>query len=193
MLGMNTFLQKSVIRLRQQFAVLAPLSASLWASLLLAIAVAAPGMAAADPLHSVKGSLLWRHEFSGWLFPTDVAGLQREGFPYQLDGGDSAGVRYLGPAGSGIALEIRILLENEAVAPLEGTAFAPAAAPEIRGTRATTSADGKVVSRYLLRWQAWTVLIVAEAPAGVATAQATLDVAVEALPWRSLGSVERLH
>jgi hypothetical protein len=37
------------------------------------------------------------------------------------------------------------------------------------------------------------VLIVAEAPAGVATAQATLDAAVEALPWHSLGSAERLH
>ena len=72
------------------------------------------------------------------------------------------------------------------MAPLEGTAFAPAAASEVRGTRATTSAEGKVVTRYLLRWQAWTVRIVAEAPAGVATAQASLDAAVEALPWRSV-------
>jgi hypothetical protein len=197
MLGMNTFLKKSSIRLRQQLAVLAPLSASLlaslWAPLLLAIAVAAPGMAAADPLHSVKGSLLWRHEFSGWLFPTDVAGLQREGFPYQLDGGDSAGVEYAAPGGAGIELEIQVLLGTDLPAPMEGVPYAPTTATDKQGTRVATVENGKLLVRYLVFWQAWAVRIIAKVPADTENAAAKLDAAVDALSWGSLGASERLH
>ncbi len=159
----------------------------------LVIWVALPSLTAADPLHSVSGTQVWRHEFSGWLFPTEVAGLQREGLPFQLDGGDSAGIRYLGPAGTGLALEIHILVGNDAPGPMEGTPFAPATAPEIHGTRVMTNTEGNAVIYYLLRWQSWTVSIVGQAPNGVASAQTILDAAVEALPWRSLGSSERLH
>ena len=164
-----------------------------WTPLLLAIAVSVPGMAAADPLHSVGGSSLWRHEFSGWLFPVEMAGLQRVGYPYQLDGGDSAGVEYVAPGGAGIDLEIHVLLGSDLPAPMEGAAYAPTTAADKQGTRIAVVENGKLVVRYLVFWQAWAVRIVAKVPADTDNAAGKLDAAVDALPWTSLGSVERLH
>lgn len=181
MLGMKAFLQTLAIRLRQ----LVPL--------LLVVAMAAPDMAAADPLHSVNGSSLWRHEFSGWLFPAEVAGLQRAGFPYQLDGGDSAGVEYVAPAGVGIELEIQVLLGTDLPAPMEGAPYAPSTSADKQGKRVATVEDGKLVARYLVFWQSWAVRIIAKVPADTENAAAKLDAAVDALPWGSLGASERLH
>lgn len=178
---MNTFLQTLGIRLRQ----LVPL--------LLVVAMAAPGMADADPLHSVNGSLLWRHEFSGWLFPKEVAGLQRVGYPYQLDGGDSAGVEYVAPGGGGIELEINVLLGTDLPRPMEGGPYAPATSADKQGKRVATVENGKLVARYLVFWQAWAVRIIAKVPADTENAAAKLDAAVDALPWGSLGASERLH
>lgn len=193
MWSMNALLQKLVAGLRLPLVDLAPTSASLWAALLLATVLAVPGVVVADPLHSVSGSSLWRHEFSGWLFPTEVAGLQRAGFPYQLDGGDSAGVEYAAPAGNGIELEINVLLGTDLPGPMEGVPYAPTTATDKQGTRVATVENGKLVARYLVFWQSWAVRIVAKVPADTENAAAKLDAAVDALPWGSLGASERLH
>lgn len=190
---MNALLQKLVAGLRLPLVDLAPPSASLWAALLLATVLAVPGVVVADPLHSVNGSSLWRHEFSGWLFPTEVAGLQRVGYPYQLDGGDSAGVEYVAPGGAGIELEIQVLLGTDLPAPMEGVPYAPTTATDKQGTRIATVENGKLVARYLVFWQAWAVRIIAKVPADTENAATKLDVAVDALPWGSLGAQERLH
>jgi hypothetical protein len=172
-----------------------------WTPLLLAVAVSVPGMAAADPLHSVGGSSLWRHEFSGWLFPTEVGGLQRDGYPYQLDGGDNAGVRYQSSVAPGHSLEVEILLGTDSPALEGGLPFKLAAAPQFVGTRVVANVGGATVARYQFVHEAWTVRIVATAAdsGGPAATSASvelatvLDAAVNALPWGSLGSAERLH
>lgn len=161
--------------------------------ILLIVALAAPGVAAADPLHAVNGSSLWRHEFSGWLFPTEVAGLQRAGYPYQLDGGDSAGVEYVAPGGAGIELEINVLMGTDLPGPMEGAPYAPATSADKQGKRVATVENGKLVARYLVFWQAWALRIIAKVPADTENAAAKLDAAVDALPWGSLGASERLH
>lgn len=152
------------------------------------------GIATADPLHPLHGSATWRHEFSGWLFPAQVAGLMREGTPYQLDGGDDAGARYTAPGTTGITLLLEVLTRAQLDAPAGGSPFVLGTAPAVRGVRAVGArSDSDITIHYLFTLQDWTVRIVATAPLADAKATQALDDAVRALPWQSLGAEGRLH
>lgn len=63
----------------------------------------------ADPLHPVPGSPSWRHEFSGWLFPLQLAGFERQGPPWQIEGGDEVAARYSAPGSPGASFVVEIL------------------------------------------------------------------------------------
>jgi len=164
-----------------------------WLALPLIACALGGGIAVADPLHPIHGSTTWRHEFSGWLFPAQVAGLTREGTPYQLDGGDDAGARYTTHGTPGCTLLLDVLTGARLDAPIGGSEFALQGAPAIHGLRAGVPGGTGSTILYVFTLQDWTVRIIATAPLADEKTARALDDAVRALPWQSLGAAERLH
>lgn len=163
-----------------------------WTRLIAAALLLVAAESMADPLHRVAGTLDWRHEFSGWVFAPRVANLERVGEPYQLDGADDVGARYVssGPNGVSLVLEIHAGMPPPVLP--EGAGFSLDAPLEVHALRAVRSGEGTTMSvQYLATSQDWTVRILATAGSGDELPQ--LDAAVRALPWRTLGSAERLH
>lgn len=155
------------------------------------ILLLACGAALADPLHRVAGTQTWRHEFSGWLFAAQVAGLELAGAPYQLDGGDDAGALYASSAPEGIRLRLEVHTSAPVAPPPGAMPFPLDAAPGVRGLRAVAGDGPALMAHYLFSRDEWSVLIVATAPSHADLAG--MDQAVRALPWHSLGAAERLH
>jgi hypothetical protein len=167
----------------QLFPRLAPTVAAL---LLLFVAQAS----VADPLHRVAGTPDWRHEFSGWVFSQRIATFERLGEPWQIDGGDSVGARYTS-RGAASSLVIEILSATTLPIP-NATAVSFPELPDLRGFRSiSTDGDRPSKVQYVFDSQDWSVRIVATVEAGESLEQ--LESMVRALPWKTLGSSDRLH
>ena len=146
---------------------------------------------AADPLHRVAGTPDWRHEFSGWVFAQRIATFERLGEPWQIDGGDNVGARYASPGAGSSSLVVEVL-SGTALSIPNATAVSFAELPDLRGFKSiSTDGDRQSSVQYLFESSDWSVRIVATVEAGESTE--LLENAVRALPWKTLGSSDRLH
>jgi hypothetical protein len=164
---------------------LLPRLASTAAALLLLVAQAS----VADPLHRLAGTPDWRHEFSGWVFSQRIATFERLGEPWQIDGGDNVGARYATPGAAG-SLVIEVLSATALPIP-NATAVSFPELPELHGFRAISTGDRPSSVQYVFESRDWSVRIVTtiEADASLELLERT----VRALPWKTLGSSDRLH
>lgn len=177
--------------------------------LLAALCLAAT--AQADSLHALHRDGLWRHEFSGWLFPAQLGPLARAGEPYSIDGNDdAAGTRYGAASGPSLVVEVFGSQSADPRARLAGRRLALAEAhprlqagmarellipgvTALKGQRIdyqpTAGEAGLPLRLYFVHGAGWTVSVLATGFADEAAA----DALVRSLPWTSLGSPERLH
>lgn len=175
--------------------------------LLLATLLAYLPCAGADALHPLFRDGLWRHEFSGWLFPARLGTLARAGQPYSIDGNDDAAGAIYGTApGPLLVVDVFGRQSTDPRAQLAGARAAVAASrPELAagaeqpfalpgtslaGRRVDhAGAGGTPLWLYFIEGPDWVVSILATGHTDAAAA----DALVRTLPWASLGSPERLH
>ena len=179
--------------------------------LLLAFSLAATATLA-DPVHQHGNDGAWRHEYSGWMFPTHVGAFSRTMQPYTIDGNSDVGVQYRA-AGSAVVAVVEVFVADSAAvdAKLEGAKASAASKAggstveseqpfevdsktDVHGVKITYAADAKSAGArtnlYYFTSAQWHVKVFAS------TTQAqeakALDAFVQALPWDTLGA-ERLH
>jgi hypothetical protein len=167
--------------------------------------------AQADPLHPLFHDGLWRHEFSGWLFPAQLGALPRASQPYSIDGNDdAAGAIYGAAPGPSLVVDVFGSQSADPRAGLAGSRAAVAGShPQLQpsparpfavpgfaglaGERIEFQPEGGQAAApprlYFLRGKDWVVSILATGFDDGAAA----DALVRGLPWASLGSPERLH
>lgn len=176
--------------------------------LLLAALLLPLAPAGADPLHPRFADGLWRHEFSGWLFPARLGALPRGGDPFSIDGNDdAAGAVYGAPPGPVLTVEVfgrastdpratpagartRIAEAHPGLPPGAGQAVAmQVRGAPLQGSRVRFGPGPAPLWLYHLQSTEWVVHVVVT---GLAD-EALVDSLVRGLPWDSLGSPERLH
>lgn len=170
----------------------------------------------ADPLHKFGDEGAWRHEDSGWLFPTQIGAFTRVTAPYTIDGNNDVGVQYeqvVNEARTAAVVEVYASDSAAADAKLE-TAKATAARTagaaarlesdqpfrldprnELHGVKVTYTSDAgsnrSQTSLYFIATDRWIVKVLAQ-EAGENAGQA-LDAFVHDLPWDTLGVPGNLH
>jgi hypothetical protein len=189
------------------------------ASTLVAVAVAcwaAVPMSLADPLHKFGDDGAWRHEDSGWLFPTQIGAFTRVTAPYTIDGNSDVGAQYVRVVNERRAAAVVEVYASDSAAPdakvetakataahtagaaarLESDqAFQLDARNELHGVKVTYISDAgsnrSQTSLYFIASDRWIVKVLAQ-DAGENAGQA-LDAFVYDLPWDTLGVPGNLH
>jgi hypothetical protein len=184
------------------------------ATALLTLAAWGAGPLVADPLHKIGNDGTWVHVDSGWLFARSVAGFERVGQPYSIDGNDDAGAEYRLAAAMA---EVEIYSADSAApgATLEGakavaaskagdTAQAQSEVPyrvealkAANGVKVRYAAkkrrEGPEIHLYYFATDRWRVKILINTDNRGAPTDEALDAFVRALPWTSLGTDSGLH
>lgn len=173
-------------------------------------------MSLADPLHKFGDEGAWRHEDSGWLFPTQIGAFIRVTAPYTIDGNNDVGVQYAQVVNEHRAAAIVEVYASDSAAPdakvetAKATAARTAGAAarlesdqtfqldarsELRGVKVTYTSDAgsnrSQTSLYFIASERWIVKILAQ-NAGDNAGQ-VLDAFVHDLPWDTLGVPGNLH
>jgi|GEM_PF-2101303 len=165
----------------------------------------------ADPLHKFGTRGEWRHADSGWIFPRDIGGLQRDGSPYTIDGNNDVGAEYTKDEdGQHLSVLVDLYLPDSAASGatlagataslLKGRGIAPDRAPEseqafeipqradVQGRRFTfVSGEDSGTSQpvlYFFSASGWVVTVRTTAPA---EALGAVDEFVRAMRWDTLG------
>jgi hypothetical protein len=177
---------------------------------------AAVPVSLADPLHKFGDEGAWRHEDSGWLFPTQIGAFTRVTAPYTIDGNNDVGVQYAQVVNQTRATAVVEVYASDSAAPdakvetakasaartagaaarLESDqAFRLDARNELHGVKVTYTSDAgssrSQTSLYFITSERWIVKVLAQ-DAGENAGQA-LDAFVYDLPWDTLGVPGNLH
>jgi hypothetical protein len=177
---------------------------------------AAVPVSLADPLHKFGDEGAWRHEDSGWLFPTQIGAFTRVTAPYTIDGNNDVGVQYAQVVNQTRATAVVEVYASDSAAPDAKVATAKASAArtagaaarlesdqafrldarnELHGVKVTYTSDAgssrSQTSLYFITSERWIVKVLAQ-DAGENAGQA-LDAFVYDLPWDTLGVPGTLH
>jgi hypothetical protein len=170
----------------------------------------------ADPLHKFGDQGGWRHEDSGWLFPTQIGAFTRVTAPYTIDGNNDVGVQYVRVvderratavvevyASDSAAADAKLETAKATAARTAGAAarlesdqaFRLDARNNLHGVKVTYTSDAgsnkSQTSLYFIAGERWIVKVLAQ-DAGENAGQA-LDAFVYDLPWDTLGMPGNLH
>jgi len=156
----------------------------------LSVALAAPLVLHADPLHPLAGDAYWHHD-SNFIYPATLAGFERIGAPQDVDGSTTINAHYRGGANERpLIVSIDLFPRGDGEADFSGAMSIDTidlGAGRGRARRARSQSSGEQVL-YSIENRGWQMLIRARLLEDSDAAR--VDQLVRALPIERLGTVD---